>query len=138
MTPALLLDTCAVIWIANKEPIAESVLAEIDRAQTGERSIFVSPVSAWEIGMLVSRGRMSLSTTPERWFESLLQAPGIRLLSLPPRILIAASYLPGAPPSDPADRIFAATAREFSCTLVTRDRSLLDYADQGHLKAHAC
>ncbi len=88
--------------------------------------------------MLVSRGRMSLLTSPERWFDDLLQAPGIRLLSLPPQILIAASFLPGTPPSDPADRIFAATAREYGYVLVTRDRPLLDYAEEGHLKALEC
>jgi PIN domain nuclease of toxin-antitoxin system len=138
MRSPVLLDTCAAIWIANKEPIADAVIEEIRRADAGEVSIFVSPVSAWEIGMLVSRGRMSLLTSPERWFDDLLQAPGIRLLSLPPRILIAASFLPGTPPSDPADRIFAATAREYGYVLVTRDRPLLDYAEEGHLKALEC
>jgi PIN domain nuclease of toxin-antitoxin system len=138
MTSPLLLDTCAAIWIANKEPIAEAVIEEIRRADAGEASIFVSPVSAWEIGMLVSRGRMSLLTSAERWFDDLLQAPGIRLLSLPPRLLIAASYLPGTPPSDPADRIFAASAREYGYTLVTRDQPLLAYAERGHLKALVC
>ena len=138
MIVPMLLDTCAVIWIANKERIAEAVIGEIHRAESAGTPVFVSPVSAWEIGMLVSRGRMSLLTTPERWFENLLQAPSIRLLSLPPKILIAASYLPGAPPSDPADRIHAATAREYGYTLVTRDRPLLDYAEQGHMQALAC
>ena len=88
--------------------------------------------------MLVSRGRMSLPTGPERWFDNLLRAPTLRLADLPPHVLIAASYLPGTPPNDPADRILAATAREFGYTLVTRDRPLLDYAEQGHLKALAC
>jgi PIN domain nuclease of toxin-antitoxin system len=138
MSAPLLLDTCAAIWIANKEPVAQALLMEIERADAGDQLIYVSPVSAWEIGMLVSRGRMSLLTTPERWFDDLLHAPSIRLVSLPPRVLIAASYLPGSPPSDPADRIFAATAREYGYALVTRDRPLLDYADQGHLKALAC
>jgi PIN domain nuclease of toxin-antitoxin system len=60
------------------------------------------------------------------------------LAELSPQILIASSFLPGDPPTDPADRIFAATAREYGYTLVTRDRPLLDYAEQGHLKALAC
>jgi PIN domain nuclease of toxin-antitoxin system len=81
---------------------------------------------------------MSLPTSPERWFESLLGAPIVRLSYMPPHVLIASSYLPGSPPNDPADRILAATAREYGFALVTRDRPLLDYAAQGHLQALAC
>jgi len=138
MRSPLLLDTCAAIWIANKDPISESILDEIRRAAVDGRAVFVSAITAWEIGMLVSRGRMSMLTAPERWFENLLQAPAIRLANLPPNVLIAASFLPGTPPNDPADRILAATAREYGYTLVTRDRPLLDYAEHGHLQALAC
>ena len=62
----------------------------------------------------------------------------MELAELSPQILIASSFLPGDPPGDPADRILAATAREYGYTLVTRDRPLLDYAKQGHLQALAC
>jgi PIN domain nuclease of toxin-antitoxin system len=52
--------------------------------------------------------------------------------------LIASSFLPGRPPRDPADRIIAATARDYGCTLMTRDRALLDYGEQGHIRVLAC
>jgi len=138
MKSPLLLDTCAAIWIANKAPVSDEFLREIRRAEAEDDSIYISPISAWEIGMLVSRGRMSLPTAPERWFARLLEAPALRLASLPPNVLIAASYLPGAPPNDPADRILAATAREYGYMLVTRDGPLLDYAAQGHLQSLQC
>jgi PIN domain nuclease of toxin-antitoxin system len=48
------------------------------------------------------------------------------------------SFLPGKFPKDPADRIIAATAREHGYTVVTRDRALLDYAEQGYLSAVEC
>ena len=57
---------------------------------------------------------------------------------MPPELLILSSFLPGSPPRDPADRILAATAREFGYVLMTRDRLLLDYADQGHVRALSC
>jgi PIN domain nuclease of toxin-antitoxin system len=138
MKGSLLLDTCAVIWIANKEPVTEELLDRLQHSEIAGQPIFVSPASAWEIGMLASRGRISLPTTPERWFASLLEASTLRLVSLPSHVLIASSFLPGNPPNDPVDRIFAATAREFGHTLVTRDQPLLDYAAQGHLHALAC
>jgi PIN domain nuclease of toxin-antitoxin system len=136
--PLLLLDTCAAIWIANKEEISAPAMAAIAHARADDAYIHVSPITAWELGLLVSRGRMNLLMPPERWFGRLLQAPGVRLTEMTPNVLIAASFLPGKPPRDPADRIIAATAREYGYMLVTRDRPLLEYAAQGHLLALAC
>ena len=138
MNAPLLLDSCAVIWIANDQPVAPATTEAMQRAiQVGE-PVYVSPITAWEVGMLVSRGRLSLLMTPKFWFDQLLRAPGIRIADMSPDLLIASSFLPGTPPRDPADRIIAATAREHGYTLVTRDRSLLDYADRGHVRALLC
>ena len=76
--------------------------------------------------------------SPQRWFERLLEAPGVRLADMSPDVLITSSFLPGAPPRDPADRILAATAREYGYRLMTRDTPLLTYGLQGHLQALAC
>jgi PIN domain nuclease of toxin-antitoxin system len=138
MAAPLLLDTCATIWITNEEPISLPTSEAIRRAREDDEPIFVSPITAWELGLLVSRGRMILQMPPERWFFRLLEAPGLQLADMPPELLIASSFLPGTPPRDPADRILAATARQYGYALVTRDRLLLDYAEQGHIQALAC
>jgi PIN domain nuclease of toxin-antitoxin system len=39
---------------------------------------------------------------------------------------------------DPADRIIAATARDHGATLMTRDRALLAYGEQGHIRVEEC
>jgi PIN domain nuclease of toxin-antitoxin system len=57
---------------------------------------------------------------------------------MPPELLIASSYLPGDPPRDPADRIIVATARDLGATLITRDRALLGYGEQGHVSVVEC
>jgi PIN domain nuclease of toxin-antitoxin system len=57
---------------------------------------------------------------------------------LSPDILIASSFLPGEPPRDPADRILLATARELGATLITRDRLLLKYGENGGVSTIAC
>ena len=137
MTP-LLLDTCAAIWLAEDEPVYEAAAAAIDRAARDGVPIFVSAMSAWEIGLLNARGRLVMSMSPEAWFEALLAVPGIMLADISVKILIASSFLPGTPPRDPADRIIAATAREHGYQLVTRDGLLLDYAAEGHIQALAC
>jgi PIN domain nuclease of toxin-antitoxin system len=138
MNAPLLLDTCAVIWIANDEPVAQPVSDTMQHAIEIGEPVFVSPITAWEIGMLVARSRMTLLMKPEVWFDRILQEEGMSLAGMTPELLIASSFLPGEPPRDPADRILAATAREYGYRLVTRDRPLLGYADQGHIQALAC
>jgi PIN domain nuclease of toxin-antitoxin system len=134
----LLLDTCAAIWITEEQPLASEALTAIERSHRSAELIYVSPITAWEIGLLMSRGKLTSPTSPQRWFERLLEAPGVRLAEMSPDVLIASSFLPGAPPRDPADRILAATAREYGYRLITRDTPLLTYARQGHLQALAC
>jgi PIN domain nuclease of toxin-antitoxin system len=134
----LLLDTCATIWLSKDEPVSDKASDAVRSAVDSGEPIYVSPITAWEIGLLAARGRINLLMVPERWFERLLEAPGLMLADLLPNVLIASNYLPGTPPNDPADRILAATAREYGYTLVTRDRPLLEYAEQGHLQALAC
>ena len=105
--------------------------------QAVEDGIVVSPITAWEIGTLVSRGRLALTLEPGPWFRALLMS-GIRLADMPPDVLIASAFLPGSTLRDPADRILAATARAYGYRLMTRDGPLLDFAAAGHLVALAC
>lgn len=132
----ILLDTCAALWLANNDPIdprAEAALAQA--ADVG--AIWVSPISAWEIGLLSARGRITLSRPAQAWFAEVLDS-GIGLAAMPPSVLIESSSLPGTPPRDPADRIVSATARAFGYRLMTRDQLLLDYGREGHIDVIAC
>jgi PIN domain nuclease of toxin-antitoxin system len=138
MPESVLLDTCAVLWLMSGEPLSDASLAAIRAARSGNMGVYVSPFTAWEIGRLVSKKKLQLTLAPEVWFEKLLALPGVRLAPLTPPILLASTALPGTPPSDPTDRIVAATARLQGYIVVTRDRKLLDYAREGHLRALAC
>jgi PIN domain nuclease of toxin-antitoxin system len=131
---SVLLDTCAALWLMGGEPMSEASLTAI----RGARVANVSPFAAWEIGTLVAKQRLSLARSPEVWFETLLALPGVRLAPLTPKILLASTALPGTPPSDPADRIVAATARICGHIVITRDGKLLAYAKEGHIRVKAC
>jgi PIN domain nuclease of toxin-antitoxin system len=135
---ALLLDTHAAIWITEGLPLAKAAVEAVEAAYQAGRTVFVSSITAWEIGLLVSRNRLRLVAKPERWFHLLLAIPGMQLAELSPDLLIASSFLPGTPPRDPADRIILATARELGATLITRDRLLLKYGEDGHISTIAC
>ena len=135
---ALLLDTCAAIWMAGGEPLSEEATQVLNASYGRGASVSISPISAWEIGLLAARGRLTLAVTPAAWFRRLLSIEEMRLEDLSVDALIASSFLPGTPPRDPADRMIIATAREAGLTIVTRDRLILDYARAGFVAAIAC
>ena len=122
--------------------MAASAKAAIREAAT-QGSLYVSPASAWEIGLL-SRPRadrdqgLQFLPDPQSWFAAFLARPGIRLAALTPEIAIDASHLPGTFHSDPADRMIVATARRMGAAIVTRDRKILDYAGAGLVMGMAC
>jgi PIN domain nuclease of toxin-antitoxin system len=138
--PAVLLDTCSVIWLAQGDPMAEEALAVIAHAAATE-GVYVSPISAWEVGML-SRPRSGRSMTflpdPSTWFSRVMAAPAIRPAPFTPVIAIAASHLPEPLHGDPADRLLIATARALAMTIVTRDSKIIAYAAAGHLTVVSC
>jgi PIN domain nuclease of toxin-antitoxin system len=139
---AVLLDTCAIIWLANGDPLASSATAAIIHAGSMD-GVFVSPVSAWEVGLL-SRPRAGRSLAvefrpdPKTWFARVMAGPGIREASLTPEIAIDASFLPGELHGDPGDRLLIATARYLALPIVTRDRSMIAYGRNGHAQVIAC
>lgn len=135
---ALLLDTCAAIWIIDEAKLAESGVAALRSARDAEEPVFVSPVTALEIGRLMSTGRVASPLSPRAWFRKLMSGPMTELAALTPDMLIDASYLPGNPPNDPMDRILLATARELSMAILTRDKWILAYAEAGHVQAVRC
>ncbi len=138
----VLLDTCAVIWLGTGEPMAPRAVEAMLAAGRGE-GMLVSPVSAWEIGLLSrprSAGRpgMHFLPDPKTWFSRFLAGPGIRSCPLSPDIAIDAVYLPGDFHADPGDRLLVATARSLGRPIVTRDSKILAYAQAGWVAAIAC
>lgn len=138
MRNPLLLDTCVLVWIATMSADAEKARALLQDAEDAKLPVYLSPFSAWELGMLAAKGRFASSVPPRVWFARLLALPGVALAGLSPDVLISANELPLEVHGDPADRIIIATAREYGLRIVTRDRKILDYAAQGHVMALAC
>jgi PIN domain nuclease of toxin-antitoxin system len=97
-----------------------------------ENRIAVSAITPWEIGILVSKGRLQLGTDVMEWIRAALAKPGVRLVPLEPEIAVASTRLPFEMHADPADRILVATARHLGATLVTADLALLKFVRQGH------
>jgi PIN domain nuclease of toxin-antitoxin system len=134
----VLLDTCAALWLAENEKLASQAVTVLRDVTQAGLPIYVSPVTAWEVGMLVARARLKLLFTPLLWFGQLLAFPNMQLAEMSTDLLIESSFLPGKPPRDPFDQIIAATARNYDGILLTRDRALLDYGAQGYVRVVAC
>lgn len=138
MNSGLLLDTCAVIWLSEGAKVAPAALSAINNVTKNGGTIFLSPVSAWEIGMLVAKGRVRLRLDPAAAYRALLKLPKVEEVALTAEILVTSSFLPGRPHNDPFDRVIVATARERGLTIVTRDRAILAYAEAGNVAALEC
>lgn len=127
----ILIDTQALLWLGvSQSPLGEAACTAIETSD--ERCC--SAISFWEIAMLVDKRRISLSLPLKDWGESIM-AGGLTIIDIGPIIALEAGSLPGDIHGDPSDRIIIATARAFSCPLVTSDRLVLRYAAQGHLQA---
>lgn len=137
MRPPILLDTCALIFLVEGDLSARAART-LGEAMTDDRPVLASPVSAWEIGQLVARGRLRIASDPARWFDRATSLPGIAMSRLPPEVLVASSFLPGTPPRNPVDRIMVAVARSMGAALMTRDRLILAYGAEGHLATIPC
>jgi len=138
VTQPLLLDTCAMIWMSENEWLSEEAVEELDQASDRSESVRLSAISAWEIGMLASKERLTFPLAPLAWFDRFLHGGSFLLCDLSPEILVTSSFLPGRAPNDPIDRIIIATARQNDLTLVTRDRKILEYGDAGHVSVLKC
>jgi PIN domain nuclease of toxin-antitoxin system len=132
----ILLDTCAALWLIDGL-LKANAESEIRSTLSRGTAVLVSPITAWEVGVLVAKERLFLATPTLTWFNS-LTALGIDRAELSPEVLVAAAELRAPELRDPADRIIAATARAFNYRLMTRDRPLLGFAERGQAIAIAC
>jgi PIN domain nuclease of toxin-antitoxin system len=138
---AVLLDTCSVIWLANGDRMRQQAVDAIIAAGLAG-NLFVSPISAWELGVLArTRGGqrpLQFLPDPKAWFTRVMAGPGIRPAPFTADIAVEASYLPGNVHGDPADRLLLATARHIGVPIVTRDSRILAYGRHGHVAAIRC
>lgn len=134
MPEPLLLDTHCWVWMqfGLTENFSAAAKRAIEEAAAAHR-LLVSPISAWEVGLLQSKGRLDLFVDCEIWITSALSTPGLRLAPLTPFIAVRSTRLPGNFHGDPADRILVATARTEGARLVTKDRQILEYGRKKYL-----
>jgi len=118
----LLLDTHIWVW-SLLEPAR--LTRRVARAlEDEENELWLSPISVWELLVLVEKGRLTLDLPVEQWIERAMKAGALKEAPITQEVALETRKV-ALPHRDPADRFIAATARVFDLTLVTADRNLL-------------
>lgn len=124
----IILDTHVLLWwVSGSASLSAAADKAIKRTLTKGSEIIISSISAWEISMLINKGRLILSMDVESWLEEVSQIDGVRFVPVDNEIGIKSTALPGEFHKDPADRIIVATARRLAIPLVTADEKIIKY-----------
>lgn len=116
----LLLDTHTLIWVfdANSNLSEEAKNAIAD----GSNLVYVSAVTAWEIAIKKSIGKLKLKGNYLKGLKQYRFIP----LDITTEHSLAVEFLPDHH-KDPFDRLLIAQAQHENLTLVTRDTSITKY-----------
>src|SRR5437667_10390512 len=107
-TPPLLLDTHGwVWWVAESRELPDGARREVQAAFADHR-LWVCAISAWEIALLVQRGRLVLRLPVREWVARNAALSGLQFLPVDTAIGVSAVELTGLD-SDPADRMIVAS-----------------------------
>lgn len=128
----LLLDTHVLLWSTAIPRKLTTTMRRALRDRANE--IFVSPLSLFEIALLVRKNRIQLNTQPALWFARAREAGNFREVVLDWEIAEHSTHI-DLEHNDPIDRLLAATATAAvrGLTLVTADDKLLRSGSFSHL-----
>jgi PIN domain nuclease of toxin-antitoxin system len=124
----IVLDTHALIWwVTGDSQLSAPARAVIEGAVDAGQRVLVSAISAWEIAMLVERGRIALAMDLDEWLAAVESLDGVSIVPLTAHVAVQSATLPGEFHKDPADRMIVALARERNAALVTADDKIQRY-----------
>jgi PIN domain nuclease of toxin-antitoxin system len=131
----VLLDTHALIWLVEVAPLKDEALVAISEAQNG-RSLFVSPISAWEAGLAARKHNQLLRPNllglhPDVWVRKGIRSISARVVPVGQRIAQESAKVPDLYGSgDPGDCFLIASAHLRKRTQITGDERILSFSKQ--------
>lgn len=121
----LLLDTHIILWSLVEPRRLVPRLRRILERSTSE--LWLSPMSAWELSLLIESGRVRTDKPFDQWLAGAITALSLQEAPLTLDVILASREVT-LPHGDPADRLLAASARYYDLRLVTADERLLSGA----------
>ena len=119
----ILLDTCTFIWFlegSGLSPTASALIVE------PANEVYLSAISAWEIGRKYALGKLKLPERPEILIPDVRRAAGVEELALSEEDALIVEKLPRHH-KDPSDRMLIAQALNRGMVLVSPDRAFHPY-----------
>lgn len=113
-----LLDTCAFLWLVRGDQSLSPRAREL--VVNPRNRVFLSAISAWEIGVKHGLGRLQLPIEPIVFVPRERERHRIELLSLDENASLCATTLP-LHHKDPFDRLLVGQALAGGLTLLTPD-----------------
>ncbi len=120
----VLLDTCTFLWLTTAD--RKLSLAARDVFESAENQVVLSCVSAWEIGLKHSLGKLVLPYPAWQFVPEARSKHGIEHLALDEESALHASRLPRLH-ADPFDRLLVAQALVHGLVIVTPDPAITQY-----------
>lgn len=125
----ILLDTCAFLWLVSEpEKLSRSALEAFTNRSN---EVYLSAVSAWEIGFKHRLGKLPLPGEPARFIPRQRIAHRIEPLPLDEGAALALGKLPDLH-KDPFDRMLICQAISSAMTLLTPDPLVTQYPVATH------
>ena len=123
----MILDTCALLWIAGGEQkkLSDETLSLVNNTPI----LYISAITGFEIGIKYQAGKLVLPVQPKEWMDTVLEFHGIDVMSLDLDICIKATELPPIH-KDPCDRLIIAAALTHNLPVVTGDKRFSEYGVQ--------
>jgi PIN domain nuclease of toxin-antitoxin system len=119
-----LLDTCTFLWIIASH--SRLSVTATRRFTDPANTIFMSAVSAWEIGVLHGRGKVVLPQPPTQFVPAQRVAHGINSLELTEDVALLVEGLPSIH-RDPFDRMLICQAIAHGLVILTPDPEIRKY-----------
>jgi len=124
----IVLDTHILVWWCDgDDKLSVKAKARIDAALESEEEILLSSISAWEVSMLVSKNRLTLTMDVDTWLQTASEIDNVRFVPIDNKVAVESTRLPDDFHKDPADRMIVALARTLSAQLITADEKILNY-----------
>ena len=119
----ILLDTHVVVWLMmNEEQLSVRAREAIVEARIQGESLAYSPLSLYEIAYAAGRKRLRLNSATAQFIAAV--EARLEPVPLTTAILLCAAELAESFHGDPFDRVIAATAIVYGCTLITHDMEI--------------